>query len=106
MLARLFLFLKIYILPQIPFNCVLILDVLGLEVGKQRLLSAHLPFLPGSISDRDKMSYLTSCIAFDSPLMVSQLAVYHPTFQPLQKLSLNYCTHHFAAFSNVCSSVG
>ncbi|XP_017280442.1 mutS protein homolog 5 [Kryptolebias marmoratus] len=42
----------------------------GLEVGKQRLLSAHLPFLPGSISDRDKMSYLTSCITFDSPLML------------------------------------
>uniref|UniRef100_A0A3Q2ZP83 MutS protein homolog 5 n=1 Tax=Kryptolebias marmoratus TaxID=37003 RepID=A0A3Q2ZP83_KRYMA len=41
-----------------------------LEVGKQRLLSAHLPFLPGSISDRDKMSYLTSCITFDSPLML------------------------------------
>ncbi|XP_037532892.1 mutS protein homolog 5 [Nematolebias whitei] len=42
----------------------------GLEVGKQRLLSAHLPFLPGSISDGDKMSYLTSCITFDSPLML------------------------------------
>ncbi|XP_061572797.1 mutS protein homolog 5 [Cololabis saira] len=42
----------------------------GLEVGKQRLLSAHIPFLPGSMSERDKMSYLSSCISFDSPLML------------------------------------
>ncbi|XP_074540548.1 mutS protein homolog 5 [Halichoeres trimaculatus] len=42
----------------------------GLEVGKQRLLSANLPFLPASISERDKMSYLSSCISFDSPLMM------------------------------------
>ncbi|XP_018541696.1 mutS protein homolog 5 [Lates calcarifer] len=42
----------------------------GLEVGKQRLLSAHLPFLPPSISESDKMSYLSSCISFDSPLML------------------------------------
>ncbi|KAL3060240.1 hypothetical protein OYC64_014748 [Pagothenia borchgrevinki] len=42
----------------------------GLEVGKQRLLSAHLPFLPASTSERDKMSYLSSCISLDSPLML------------------------------------
>uniref|UniRef100_A0A3B5B9S0 MutS homolog 5 n=1 Tax=Stegastes partitus TaxID=144197 RepID=A0A3B5B9S0_9TELE len=42
----------------------------GLEVGKQRLLSANLPFLPACISDRDRISYLSSCISFDSPLMV------------------------------------
>ncbi|XP_069552113.1 mutS protein homolog 5 [Brachyistius frenatus] len=42
----------------------------GLEVSKQRLLSAHLPFLPACISERDKMSYLSSCISFDSPLMM------------------------------------
>ncbi|XP_032373848.1 mutS protein homolog 5 [Etheostoma spectabile] len=42
----------------------------GLEVSKQRLLSAHLPFIPASISERDKMSYLSSCISFDSPLML------------------------------------
>ncbi|XP_056236778.1 mutS protein homolog 5 isoform X2 [Seriola aureovittata] len=42
----------------------------GLEVGKQRLLSAHLPFLPNSVSEREKMSYLSSCISFDSPLML------------------------------------
>ncbi|KAM9852103.1 mutS protein homolog 5 [Aulostomus maculatus] len=42
----------------------------GLALGKQRLLSAHLPFLPASISERDKMSYLSSCISFDSPLMM------------------------------------
>uniref|UniRef100_A0A3P8RTP1 MutS protein homolog 5 n=1 Tax=Amphiprion percula TaxID=161767 RepID=A0A3P8RTP1_AMPPE len=41
-----------------------------LEVGKQRLLSANLPFLPSCISDRDRMSYLSSCISFDSPLML------------------------------------
>uniref|UniRef100_M4AF55 MutS protein homolog 5 n=1 Tax=Xiphophorus maculatus TaxID=8083 RepID=M4AF55_XIPMA len=46
------------------------LQQLGLEVGKQRLLSAHLPFLPACISERDKMSYLSSCITFDSPLML------------------------------------
>lgn len=53
--------------------------VTGLELGKTRLLSAHLPFLSASISERDKMAYLSSCISFDSPLMVSQLA--NPTYQ-------------------------
>uniref|UniRef100_A0A3Q1H0M2 MutS protein homolog 5 n=1 Tax=Anabas testudineus TaxID=64144 RepID=A0A3Q1H0M2_ANATE len=48
----------------------LVLNIAGLEVGKQRLLSAHLLFLPDAISDRDKMSYLSSCISFDSPLML------------------------------------
>lgn len=47
-----------------------------LKVSKQRLLSAHLPFLPVSISEREKMAYLSSCISFDSPLMVSQLFEY------------------------------
>lgn len=47
-----------------------------LKVSKQRLLSAHLPFLPVSISEREKMAYLSSCISFDSPLMVSQLFIY------------------------------
>ncbi|XP_015256862.1 PREDICTED: mutS protein homolog 5 [Cyprinodon variegatus] len=42
----------------------------GLEVGKQRLLSAYLPFLPACTSERDKLSYLSSCITFDSPLML------------------------------------
>ncbi|KAF6739794.1 MutS-like protein 5 [Oryzias melastigma] len=42
----------------------------GLEVGKQRLLSAHLPLLPASVTERDRMSYLSSCITFDSPLML------------------------------------
>ncbi|XP_038567434.1 mutS protein homolog 5 isoform X6 [Micropterus salmoides] len=42
----------------------------GLELGKQRLLSAHLPFLPASLSEREKMSYLSSCMSFDSPLML------------------------------------
>ncbi|XP_005937679.1 mutS protein homolog 5 isoform X2 [Haplochromis burtoni] len=42
----------------------------GLEVSKQRLLSANLPFLPTCISERDKLSYLSSCISFDSSLML------------------------------------
>ncbi|XP_035493233.2 mutS protein homolog 5 isoform X3 [Scophthalmus maximus] len=42
----------------------------GLEVSKQRLFAAYLPFLPPSISERDKMSYLSSCISFESPLML------------------------------------
>uniref|UniRef100_A0A8C5I1V0 MutS protein homolog 5 n=1 Tax=Gouania willdenowi TaxID=441366 RepID=A0A8C5I1V0_GOUWI len=42
----------------------------GLEVGKQRLLSAHLPLLPANISETHKLSYLSSCISFDSPLML------------------------------------
>ncbi|KAM8870863.1 mutS protein homolog 5 [Spinachia spinachia] len=42
----------------------------GLEVGRQRLLSAHLPFLPACISERDKMSYISSSMSFDSPLML------------------------------------
>ncbi|KAK7886781.1 hypothetical protein WMY93_026402 [Mugilogobius chulae] len=45
----------------------------GLEVGKQRLLSANLPILPASASEKDKMSYLSSCISFDSQLMLRSL---------------------------------
>uniref|UniRef100_A0AAV2MCS9 DNA mismatch repair protein n=1 Tax=Knipowitschia caucasica TaxID=637954 RepID=A0AAV2MCS9_KNICA len=50
--------------PQVDF---------GLDVGKQRLLSANLPFLPASITEKDKLSYLSSCISFDSPLMLRSL---------------------------------
>uniref|UniRef100_A0A674EEL8 MutS protein homolog 5 n=1 Tax=Salmo trutta TaxID=8032 RepID=A0A674EEL8_SALTR len=42
----------------------------GLEVSKQRLLSAHFPFLPPAVSERERISYLSSCISFDSPLML------------------------------------
>nr|XP_057941012.1 mutS protein homolog 5 isoform X1 [Doryrhamphus excisus]XP_057941013.1 mutS protein homolog 5 isoform X1 [Doryrhamphus excisus] len=42
----------------------------GLELGKQRLLLAHLPFLPASISEQEKLAYLSSCISFDFPLML------------------------------------
>ncbi|XP_047676987.1 mutS protein homolog 5 isoform X3 [Tachysurus fulvidraco] len=42
----------------------------GQEVSKQRLLSAHLPFLPPSITEKDRLPYLGSCIPFDSVLMV------------------------------------
>ncbi|XP_061676748.1 mutS protein homolog 5 isoform X3 [Syngnathoides biaculeatus] len=45
----------------------------GPEVSKARLLSAHLPFLPASISERDKAAYLASCISFDSQLMLRAL---------------------------------
>ncbi|XP_075868893.1 mutS protein homolog 5 [Nelusetta ayraudi] len=45
----------------------------GLNISKQRLLLAHLPFLPASISEREKMSYLSSCISFDSHLMLRAL---------------------------------
>lgn len=53
------------------------INVEGLEVSKQRLLSANLPFLPACISERDKLSYLSSCISFDSSLMVSQLSTFN-----------------------------
>lgn len=70
-------------------------------MGKQRLLSANLPFLPTSISERDKMSYLSSCISFDSPLMVSQLSIYHPINQKvLQELILNRPS--FSCILDVC----
>ncbi|XP_062322042.1 mutS protein homolog 5 isoform X5 [Osmerus eperlanus] len=42
----------------------------GVEVSKQRLLSAHLPFLPASVSERGRASYLSSCLSFDSLLML------------------------------------
>ncbi|XP_028835128.1 mutS protein homolog 5 [Denticeps clupeoides] len=42
----------------------------GLEVAKQRLLSAHLPLLPASITENEKIPYLSSCIPFDSVLML------------------------------------
>uniref|UniRef100_A0AAY5ENW0 MutS protein homolog 5 n=1 Tax=Electrophorus electricus TaxID=8005 RepID=A0AAY5ENW0_ELEEL len=43
----------------------------GVEVSKQRLLSAHLPFIPSSITEQERISYLTSCIPFDSLLGAS-----------------------------------
>lgn len=63
----------------------------GLELGKQRLLSAHLPFLPASLSEREKMSYLSSCMSFDSPLMVSQLSTDHP-------IRHSIVVHHFLVY--------
>ncbi|XP_046906065.1 mutS protein homolog 5 [Hypomesus transpacificus] len=42
----------------------------GVEVSKQRLLSAQLPFLPASVSERGRASYLSSCLSFDSLLML------------------------------------
>uniref|UniRef100_A0A3Q2XU02 MutS protein homolog 5 n=1 Tax=Hippocampus comes TaxID=109280 RepID=A0A3Q2XU02_HIPCM len=74
--------------PYVCIKCTLNLDfhVTGLELGKTRLLSAHLPFLSASISERDKMAYLSSCISFDSPLMVSQLLTLHTSLLSLRAL--------------------
>ncbi|XP_077063913.1 mutS protein homolog 5 [Siphateles boraxobius] len=43
----------------------------GLEVSKQRLLSAHL--LPPTITESEKILYLSSCIPLDSVLMVRSI---------------------------------
>uniref|UniRef100_A0A8C9V7X1 MutS protein homolog 5 n=1 Tax=Scleropages formosus TaxID=113540 RepID=A0A8C9V7X1_SCLFO len=42
----------------------------GVEAAKQRLLSAHMPFIPSSITERERMPYLSSCLPFGSTLMV------------------------------------
>ncbi|XP_036394605.1 mutS protein homolog 5 [Megalops cyprinoides] len=42
----------------------------GLEVSRQRLLSAHLPFLPSSITEKERIPYLSSCLPFDCTLML------------------------------------
>ena len=76
------------------------LNITGLEVGKQRLLSAHLPFLPASISESEKMSYLSSCISFDSPLMVSHLSTYHPSVY--QCARGDHELHHSIIFLSLC----
>lgn len=84
------------------------LNTAGLNVSKQRLLSAHLPFLPASISEREKTSYLSSCISFDSHLMVSQLSTYHPTHQLIlvQEVNMNcqsFCCAYLCVW--VCVNV-
>ena len=79
------------------------LNITGLEVGKQRLLSAHLPFLPASISESEKMSYLSSCISFDSPLMVSHLSTYHPSVY--QCARGDHELHHSIIFLSLCMCV-
>nr|XP_014350760.1 PREDICTED: mutS protein homolog 5 [Latimeria chalumnae] len=45
----------------------------GLEVSKQRILSAHLPFVPPHLTEAEKILYLSSVIPFDSPTMVRAL---------------------------------
>ncbi|XP_051535087.1 mutS protein homolog 5 [Myxocyprinus asiaticus] len=45
----------------------------GLEVSKQRLLSAHLPFLPSSITESEKIPYLSSCIPLESVMMMRSI---------------------------------
>ncbi|XP_030638875.1 mutS protein homolog 5 [Chanos chanos] len=45
----------------------------GLDISKQRLLSAHLPFLPPLITEKDRITYLSSCISYESLLMLRTL---------------------------------
>nr|XP_023658277.1 mutS protein homolog 5 [Paramormyrops kingsleyae] len=45
----------------------------GVQVTKQRLLSAHLPFLPSSITETERIPYLSSCLPFDCTLMMRSL---------------------------------
>ncbi|KAL4646817.1 hypothetical protein GN956_G9558 [Arapaima gigas] len=42
----------------------------GVEATQQRLLSAHLPFLPASVTERERLPYLSSCLPFNSNLMM------------------------------------
>uniref|UniRef100_A0A8C1AIV2 MutS homolog 5 n=1 Tax=Cyprinus carpio carpio TaxID=630221 RepID=A0A8C1AIV2_CYPCA len=46
------------------------IEKLGLEISKQRLLSAHIPSLPPTITESEKIPYLSSCIPLDSVLMM------------------------------------
>ncbi|XP_048117765.1 mutS protein homolog 5 isoform X6 [Alosa alosa] len=48
----------------------LISAISGPEVGKQRLLAANLPFLSPAMTEKEKMSFLSSCLSFDSVLML------------------------------------
>ncbi|CAG11913.1 unnamed protein product, partial [Tetraodon nigroviridis] len=68
----------------------LFLNTEDLNVSKQRLLSAHLPFLPASISEREKLAYLSSCISFDSPLMVSWLSKYFQIHKSRPCVTVNH----------------
>uniref|UniRef100_A0A8C2HKR3 MutS protein homolog 5 n=1 Tax=Cyprinus carpio TaxID=7962 RepID=A0A8C2HKR3_CYPCA len=45
----------------------------GLEISKQRLLSAHIPSLPPTITESEKIPYLSSCIPLDSVLMMRSI---------------------------------
>ncbi|XP_073674425.1 mutS protein homolog 5 [Garra rufa] len=45
----------------------------GLEISKQRLLLAHLPSLPPTITESEKTTYLSSCIPLDSVLMMRSI---------------------------------
>ncbi|XP_067220517.1 mutS protein homolog 5 [Chanodichthys erythropterus] len=45
----------------------------GLEISRQRLLSAQLPFLPPNITESEKIPYLSSCIPLDSVLMMRSI---------------------------------
>lgn len=48
----------------------------GLEISRQRLLSAHIPSLPPTITESEKIPYLSSCIPLDSVLMVRHQMFY------------------------------
>ncbi|XP_056329836.1 mutS protein homolog 5 [Danio aesculapii] len=45
----------------------------GVEVSKQRLISAHLPLLTSTITESEKILYISSCIPLDSGLMVRSI---------------------------------
>ncbi|XP_059369909.1 mutS protein homolog 5 isoform X1 [Carassius carassius] len=45
----------------------------GLEISRQRLLSAHIPSLPPTITESEKIPYLSSCIPLDSVLMMRSI---------------------------------
>ncbi|MGH0163316.1 UNVERIFIED_CONTAM: hypothetical protein FKN15_004724 [Acipenser sinensis] len=37
----------------------------GIEISKQRVLSAHLPFVPASLTEAERITYLSSLLPFD-----------------------------------------
>ncbi|XP_016128415.1 mutS protein homolog 5-like [Sinocyclocheilus grahami] len=45
----------------------------GLEISRQRLLSAHIPSLSPTITESEKIPYLSSCIPLDSVLMMRSI---------------------------------
>ncbi|KTF88416.1 hypothetical protein cypCar_00020738 [Cyprinus carpio] len=64
---------SLHFMPDTMDNSDLHLLDRGLEVSKQRLLSAHLPSLPPTITESEKIPYLSSCIPLDSVLMMRSI---------------------------------
>ncbi|KAA0701782.1 MutS protein -like protein 5 [Triplophysa tibetana] len=63
----------LHFMPDTMENSDLQLLDRGLELSKQRLLTAQLPFLPPSITESEKIPYLSSCIPLNSVLMVRSI---------------------------------